>query len=89
MCYNCGCMLPDDPMGHEDNIVEEHFVSLAEKKGKSKKEIKAWVLDMLEAGKVTDADVQEMFDKASKAWGQSGKEAEYHTKELLKDTLNS
>jgi hypothetical protein len=80
-------MLPDDTMGHEDNIVEQHFEQLAKKKGKSTEEIKHWVLEMLEKSAVTDPDVQEMFLKASHAWGQPVKEAEYHTKELLKETL--
>jgi hypothetical protein len=87
MCYNCGCMLPDDSMGHDDNIVNQTFERLAEEKGKSADEIKRWVLEMLEKGEITDPDIIAMFDKASKAWGQPVQEAERYTKELLKDTL--
>ncbi len=89
MCYNCGCMLPEDPMGHEDNIVDHTFEVMAKEKNKPVAEIKQWVLEMLEKGDITDPAVVAMFEKASKAWGQPVKEAEQNTKILLIETLKS
>ena len=87
MCYNCGCMLPDDPMGDDRNIINKTFDELAKKKGKTTDEVKRWALDMLEKDEEFDADLEEMFVQASKAWGQPVSEAKNNTKELLKETL--
>lgn len=29
MCYTCGCMIPDDNMGHPENITDETFEKAA------------------------------------------------------------
>lgn len=88
MCYNCGCFNPQDKMGHEDNITDSTFQKLSEKWGKTLEEIKQIVLEAIEKNKAIDnPDLVEMFEKASKAWGQSKQEAEENTKELLKQEL--
>lgn len=33
MCYNCGCGLPDDDMGHPENITNKTFESAAKAEG--------------------------------------------------------
>ena len=80
-------MMPEDPMGHEDNIVNNTFDHLAKEKGKTRQEVQMEVYHMLVDGKITDPHVDEMFEKASHAWGQSRKEAEKNTRDLLKDVL--
>lgn len=87
MCYNCGCMIPDDTMGHDDNITDHSFEELAKKLGKSTDETKQMVFEMLEKNEVTHPEVQSMFMRASQAWGQSVDEAKKNTHDLLKDTL--
>lgn len=87
MCYNCGCMLPDDSMGSEENITNKKFEDLAAKKGKSVDDVKHDVFHMVESGKITDPDVKTMFSKASEVWGQSEQEAEKNTRELLQQVL--
>lgn len=87
MCYNCGCMLPDDPMGSEDNITNKVFEKLAAKKGKPVDEVKHDVFHMVESGNITDPDVKTMFITASKVWGQSEQEAEKNARELLQSVL--
>lgn len=92
MCYNCGCHIPDDDMGHPDNITTLTFKSLGKKVGKKEPETRQWVFDYLEnqnndpeASK--NADIEEMFVKASKAWGQGVKEAKKQTYNMLKSEM--
>lgn len=92
MCYNCGCHIPDDDMGHPDNITTNTFKALGKKIGKKEPETRQWVFDYLEAQNndpesSKDADVEEMFVKASKAWGQDVKEAKKQTYNMLKSEM--
>ncbi len=87
MCYNCGCGIVDDDMGHPDNITTSTFHHLAEHWDKSLPETKSKVYEMLESGKIDDPHLIEMFEKASKAWGQSVEEAKKNTQSLLKDEV--
>jgi hypothetical protein len=87
MCYNCGCLLPKDNMGSENNITDKTFSEMARKKNKDIVTVQHEVLHMLESDKITDADVEAMFGTASKVWGQSVIEAKQNTKELLKQVL--
>ena len=92
MCYNCGCHIPDDDMGHPDNITTLTFKDLGKKVGKKEPETRQWVFDYLET-QINDpeapknADIEEMFDKASKAWGQSVGEAKKQTFSMLKSEM--
>ena len=84
MCYNCGCFNPQDKMGHDDNITDDTFGKLAKKWGKSVEDTKSEVLKSINDGKVSNnPDMKEMFEKASKAWGQTVGEAQQNTKDLL------
>lgn len=47
MCYNCGCQIPNDKMGHEDNITEETFAKAAKASGQTVDEAKKNTLDLL------------------------------------------
>ncbi len=33
MCYNCGCQMPDDNMGHPENITNATFEAAAKAEG--------------------------------------------------------
>jgi len=54
MCYNCGCGLPNDPMGKgriKDNggsLTEDDIKQMAEKWGMSVEETKKNMLDLLQ-----------------------------------------
>lgn len=88
MCYNCGCEIPDDDMGHPDNITNHTFHHLAEKLGKTEEETKHMVLASLVANSVDqNPDLVEMFEKAAAAEGQTVDEAKKNTIALLKKTL--
>ena len=87
MCYNCGCSLPDDNMGSDDNITTKSFEHIAKEEGKSVEQVQKEVYQMLKNGRITSSHVTEMFIKASKVWGQSIEEAEKNTKELLEQQL--
>ena len=94
MCYNCGCGIPDDDMGHPDNITNATLAHLGEHWGKSLADVQKIVLEQLQkeakGEKVEwDPHIIDMFDKASKAWGQSVKDAKRNTLELLKDQVKS
>lgn len=89
MCYNCGCHIPDDDMGHPDNITTDTFKKLGKKTGKKEPETRQWVFDYLEnqyndPEASRNADIEEIFFNASKAWGQSIKEAKKQTFNMLK-----
>jgi len=88
MCYNCGCHIPDDDMGHPDNITTDTFQILA-KSLKIGSDSRQAVYDYLEAQNANpdspkNLEIEEMFLKASKAWGQSISEAKKQTYNMLK-----
>lgn len=90
MCYNCGCHIPDDDMGHPDNITTGTFQNLAKVLGV--KDARLTVHDYLEAQAndpeaPKNAEIEIMFDKASKAWGQSVDEAKKQTFSMLKSEM--
>jgi hypothetical protein len=87
MCYNCGCHIPDDPMGSDDNITNKTFEQIAKKEGKTVHDIQMAVYNMLEHDEITDPNVIQMFEAASRAWGQPIDDAKKYTKELLKNVL--
>lgn len=92
MCYNCGCHIPDDDMGHPDNITTDTFRALGKRVGKKEPETRQWVFDYLEEqmknpNSEKNSDIEEMFKKASKAWGQSIPEAKKQTYKLIKSEL--
>lgn len=91
MCYNCGCLLPQDDMGNSKNITDLTFSQIAEKLGKTEKEIKELCLSYLNGeniGEEETGEIEKMFDEASKAWGQAQEEAKKETKKLLVSTLS-
>lgn len=83
MCYNCGCGIPDDSMGHPDNITNDTFRALAGKKGVSDAEVKKQMDVYIKENKHDDADFESVFQKASQAWGQSIEDARKETLKLL------
>lgn len=84
MCYNCGCAIPDDDMGHPENITEKTLESLAGKKNKTKESIKKKLAEDLRSNSEDlDSDIKEIFDRASKVWGQPIDEAKKNTLSLL------
>jgi hypothetical protein len=88
MCFNCGCHIPDDNMGHEDNITTETFNKLASELGKEPKDIKKMFEDYIEGKEVVEKEkIEEIFQKASKAWGQPENEAKKNTLSMLKEGL--
>lgn len=92
MCYNCGCHIPDDDMGHPDNITTLSFKTLGKKVAKKESETRQWVFEYLEAQyndpeAALNSDVEEMFVKASKAWGQSIKDAKKQTLNMLRSEM--
>lgn len=92
MCYNCGCHIPDDNMGSPDNITTSTFKHLGEHWGKSDHDTKLAVYNHLigNSADLSDHDkehIDEMFEKASKAWGQSLEEAKKNAQSMLKSEL--
>ncbi len=47
MCYNCGCLMPDNDMGKPTNITNKTFEKVAREWGQSVQEAKANTLDLL------------------------------------------
>ena len=47
MCYNCGCQMPNNDMGMEENITNATFAAAAEAMGLSEKESKQNALELL------------------------------------------
>lgn len=84
MCYNCGCAIPDDNMGYQDNIIEDTLKGMADKKGMQVPVLKQELANSLREN-ITDKDpdFSQMFNKASKAWGQPIDEAKKNTLDLL------
>ena len=48
MCYNCGCQMPNNDMGKEENITNETFDRAAEAMGLTPRESKKNALELLE-----------------------------------------
>ena len=48
MCYNCGCGMPNNDMGMEENITNQKFEEAAEAMGLSARESKQNALELLE-----------------------------------------
>ncbi len=88
MCYNCGCDMPDDNMGNDDNITNHTFHHLAEKWGKTEEEAKKIVLAAITDNRVDESEeLSEMFTKAAAAENQTIDEAKKETEKLIKKTL--
>lgn len=47
MCYNCGCKVKTDDMGHPDNITEKTFEKAARAMGQTVEEAKKETLELL------------------------------------------
>jgi len=47
MCYNCGCEMPDDDMGHHHNITNKTFEEAAKAEGQTVEEAKRNTLALL------------------------------------------
>lgn len=89
MCYNCGCEIPDDDMGHPDNIINKTLDNVAQEMGMEPGSFRTKLTHDLEAQKEDptmnlDPAVDEMFLKASNAWGQKIEDAKAQTLALLK-----
>ena len=48
VCYNCGCGMPEDDMGNQDNITEDKIKKAAEASGTTVEEAKKNMLEMLQ-----------------------------------------
>ncbi len=83
MCYNCGCHIPQDDMGHPDNITDQTLEELAKKLKMTVPQTKSLLKEYLQATKTDNAEFETMFDKASKAWGQSVEDAKKQTLKML------
>lgn len=90
MCYNCGCHNPHDDMGSPDNITEQTLIDLSTHLNKSLTDTKLYLIGLLET-KNSELEknnhLKEMFEKSSKAWGQSVDEAKKNTLDLLKSQV--
>ena len=89
MCYNCGCHIPQDDMGHPDNITDQTLVKFAQSMNVSVEVLKPQLLSYLNnpAGTPPNQVFEAMFTKAAKAWGQPVEEAKKNTQELLNSQL--
>lgn len=89
MCYNCGCAIPDDNMGHPENITEKTLEDLAGKWGKDLDTTKRELLGLLQNNdpRLEQEPLKSMFEGSSKAWGQSVEEAKRNTASLLKSQV--
>lgn len=90
MCYNCGCHNPHDDMGHPDNIIDEkQLKDLATHWDKSLADTKNELYKILSSDEPIEDDfLNQIFDKAAKAWGQSVDEAKKNTYKELKNQLS-
>ena len=84
MCFNCGCFNPNDTMGNPNNITEPTWQQLAAQLKMPVDQLKKMVTQQLSSNQPGGSEVEEMFEKAAKAWGQSVVEAKRNTLELLK-----
>ena len=48
MCYNCGCQMPNNDMGKDENITNSTFQAAAEAMGLSVEESRRNALELLE-----------------------------------------
>ena len=48
MCYNCGCQMPNNDMGREENITNATFKAASEAMGLSEEESKKNALELLQ-----------------------------------------
>ena len=48
MCYNCGCQMPNNDMGKEENITNATFKDAAEAMGTSEEEAKRNALELIQ-----------------------------------------
>lgn len=90
MCYNCGCHIPDDDMGHPDNITSDLMKKISKQLG-AKGDGRKLIYDYLET-QSTDPEaknelLEKMFKKAAKAWGQTPKDAKRQTYNMLKSEI--
>lgn len=85
MCYNCGCQMSDDDMGHHDNITNHTIEHFAKDQGEEVDVVRAKMMESLQKGEIP-VGWEEMFDKAAKASNQSLEEAKKNTLDLLKMT---
>ena len=54
MCYNCGCQMPNNDMGKDENITNATFQAASEAMGLTMKQSRQNALDLLE--KVLSSD---------------------------------
>lgn len=47
MCYNCGCQMPNNDMGQEENITNQTFEAAAEAMGMTAEESRQNAYDLL------------------------------------------
>lgn len=47
MCYNCGCQMPNNDMGHEENITNATFKAASNAMAMSEEESKQNALELL------------------------------------------
>lgn len=90
MCYNCGCHIADDDMGHPDNVTSDMMKKLSKQlgeKGDGRELIYNYLETQLADPKAKNQIIEEMFTKAAKAWGQSVKDAKKQTYNMLKNEM--
>lgn len=75
--------MPNDDMGHPDNITNETIDKLAQKLGVSTDEVKKQMDEYIKSNAIDNATFEEVFAKASQAWGQSVDNAKAETLKLL------
>ena len=49
MCYNCGCRMPNNDMGHPENITNQTFEKAAEAMGLTVERSRENALELLQA----------------------------------------
>lgn len=73
-------------MGDPQNITNQMLSDMAKKEGVDERELKKELLEMLTTDSL-DTKFTEMFENASKAWGQPIAEAKNETRKLLAQQL--
>lgn len=77
--------MPEDDMGHPDNITTDTLKALAKKRKIKLHELQHDLSHYLEKPPlILDSEYEDMFKKASRAWGQTVKDAKRQTFTLLK-----
>jgi S-adenosylmethionine/arginine decarboxylase-like enzyme len=79
-------------MGHPDNVTTLTFKQLGKKYKKTEPQARQWVYEYLNGQSQDEKfskneDIEEMFKKAAKAWGQTVKDAKRQTFNMLKSEL--